>query len=55
VSSRPRRPGAAVEAAIITLRRRTRDTAPWSWINVPNDTPERWRYVMFGELAFEVR
>jgi len=40
---------ATLEDAIVILRRRTRDTAPWLWINLPNEaTPVRCRYVMFG-------
>jgi hypothetical protein len=38
-----------LERAIVNLRRRTRDTAPWLWINLPNEhTPAGCRYVMFG-------
>jgi len=40
---------ATLEAAIVTLRRRTRDTTPWLWINLPNEkAPELCSYVMFG-------
>lgn len=47
---------ALIESAIIKLRQRTRDTTPWLWINLPNaDTPERCRYVMFGDRNGTVR
>ena len=47
---------ATLEDGIGKLRRRTRDTAPWLWINLPDETmPDRCSYVMFGDRNGTVR
>lgn len=47
---------ADLEQDIRVLRTRTRDGAPWLWINLPNeDTPENCQYVMFGDRRGTVR
>jgi hypothetical protein len=47
---------ATLEAGIVNLRRRTRDTTPWLWINLPNEKmPELCSYVMFGDRNGTVR